>query len=70
MAIIYPSDIAELDQKYQKEPTVLNELNLEKAKLRYYREQLEKNPGDKELAFRVRYHESEVVRLEGELKIA
>ena len=33
MANLYPPEIAALDQIYQKEPTVLNELNLEKAKL-------------------------------------
>ena len=70
MANLYPPDITELDQKYQKEPTVLNELNLERAKLEYYRAQHERNPGDKDLARRISFHESEVVRLEGELKIA
>jgi hypothetical protein len=70
MANLYPPDIAALDRLYQKEPTVLNELNLEKAKLALYRKQLEQNPGDKELENRVRLHEAEVVRLEGELKIA
>jgi hypothetical protein len=70
MVNIYPPHIAELDQKYQKEPTIHNELNLEKAKLELYRKQLEENPGDKELQHRVRIHEAEVARLEGELKIA
>jgi hypothetical protein len=70
MANLYPPEIAALDAIYQKEPTVRNELNLEKAKLDLYRKQLEQNPGDRELAHRVRLHEAEVVRLEGELKIA
>lgn len=70
MANLYPPEIAALDQLYQKEPTVRNELNLEKAKLDLYRKQLEQNPGDNELKSRVRLHEAEVIRLEGELKIA
>lgn len=70
MANLYPPEIAELDQKYQKEPTVQNELNLERAKLNLYRAQLKENPGDKDLERRVIYHESEVTRLEFELKIA
>jgi hypothetical protein len=70
MANLYPPEIAALDQLYQKEPTVLNELNLEKAKLDLYRKQLAQNPGDKELKNRVQLHEAEVIRLEGELKIA
>jgi hypothetical protein len=70
MANLYPPEIAALDQIYQKEPTVRNELNLEKAKLELYRRQLNENPGDKELQRRVQLHEAEVVRLEGELKIA
>ncbi len=70
MANIYPPEIAELDREYQKESTVLNELNLEKAKLKYYKEQLTQAPDDQDLARRVRYHESEVARLEYELKIA
>jgi hypothetical protein len=70
MANLYPPEIAALDQIYQKEPTVQNELNLERAKLDLYRKQLKQNPGDKEMESRVRLHEAEVVRLEGELKIA
>ncbi len=70
MANIYPPEIAALDQMYQKEPTILNELNLERAKLDLYRKELGKNPGDKELERQVRYHEAEVVRLEDELKMS
>jgi hypothetical protein len=70
MANIYPPDIAELDQKYQKEPTIQNELALEKAKLKYYEAQLKENPGDKELERRVNFHREEVVRLEYEVTIA
>jgi hypothetical protein len=70
MTNLYPPEIADLDQKYQKEPTIQNELALEKAKLKLYREQLKESPGDKELQYRVRFHEGEVVRLEAELKIA
>ncbi len=64
MANLYPPEIAAMDQIYQKEPTVLNELNLEKAKLALYGKQLEQNPGDKEMENRVRLHEAEVVRAE------
>ena len=70
MVNIYPPEIAELDRIYQKEPTVLNELNLEKAKLKYYKDQLAQAPDDRDLARRVQYHEGEVARLEYELKIA
>lgn len=70
MPNLYPPEIAELDRIYQKEPTVQNELNLEKAKLELYRKQLKENPDDKELQRRVQLHEAEVIRLEGELKIA
>lgn len=69
MTNLYTPEINELDQKYQKEATVQNELALEKAKLSHYREQLNSNPGDKDLQHRVKYHEAEVVRLEAELKI-
>ncbi|MGA9139711.1 MAG: hypothetical protein WBZ29_05775 [Methanocella sp.] len=70
MANIYPPDIAELDQKYQKEPTIQNELALEKAKLKYYEAQLKADPGDKELERRVNFHREEVIRLEYEVTIA
>ncbi len=70
MANIYPPDIAELDQKYQKEPTIHNELALEKAKLKYYEAQLKENPADKELERRVNFHREEVTRLEYEVTIA
>jgi hypothetical protein len=69
MVNIYPPEIAELDRKYQEEPTVQNELNFERAKLKYYEAQLKENPGDKELQHRVAYHSSEVTRLEYEIKI-
>lgn len=70
MENIYPPEIQALDQKYQREETVQNELALEKAKLNYYREQLKNNPGDSDLQRRVKFHESEVARLEEEIKIA
>jgi len=70
MANIYPPDIAELDSKYQKEPTIHNELALEKAKLKYYEAQLKENPGDKEMERRVSHHRAEVTRLEYEVTIA
>jgi hypothetical protein len=70
MTNLYPPEIADLDSRYQKEPTVQNELALEKAKLKLYREQLKEKPGDRELQRSVEYHESEVARLEAEIKIA
>jgi hypothetical protein len=69
MENIYPPEIQVLDQKYQKEATVQNELALEKAKLNYYREQLKANPGDEDLQRRIRFHETEVARLEMENKM-
>lgn len=70
MENIYPPEIQALDQKYQKEATVQNEIALEKAKLNYYQEQLKTNPEDKDLQRRVRFHETEVARLEMENKMA
>lgn len=70
MESIYPPEIQALDQKYQKESTIQNELALEKAKLNYYKEQLKNNPGDTDLQRRIKFHETEVTRLEGEVKIA
>lgn len=70
MANIYPPDIKELDRKYQEEPTIRNELALEKAKLKYYEAQLKETPWDKELERRVIFHRAEVVRLEYEMTIA
>ncbi len=69
MANIYPPHIKELDERYQKEPTVQNDLALEKAKLEYYGELLQKSPADKELERRVKFHRDEVARLEGEVKL-
>ncbi|WP_424356986.1 hypothetical protein [Methanocella sp. MCL-LM] len=69
MENIYPPEIQALDQKYQKDETLQNELALEKAKLNYYREQLKSNPGDSDLQRRITYHESEVARLEAEIKM-
>lgn len=69
MENIYPPEIQVLDQIYQKEGTVQSELALEKAKLKYYREQLKERPEDSDLRRRVEFHESEVVRLEAEVKL-
>ena len=70
MENLYPPDIQALDREYQKEATVQNELALEKAKLKHYQDQLKENPGDKDLQRRVQFHESEVARLEMEIKMA
>lgn len=70
MANLYPPEVNALDQIYQKEPTVQNELALETAKLNYYRAQLVQSPEDKELQKRVRYHEGEVDRLQVEAEMA
>lgn len=69
MKTIYPPEIQVLDRIYQEESTVQNELALEKAKLSYYREQQKANPGDKDLQERIRFHETEVARLEMEIKM-
>lgn len=70
MENIYPPEIQALDQKYQKEMTVQNELALEKAKLNYYKGQLKDTPEDADLQRRIKFHESEVERLEAEVKMA
>lgn len=69
MGNIYPPEIQALDRKYQEESTVQNELALEKAKLKYYGEQLKNNPGDEDLQRRVKYHDAEVTRLEALVKL-
>jgi len=66
----YNEEIMEADRKYQKEQTVQNELVLEKAKLKFWEEQLKGNPGDKELIQRIKYHRDEVERLEKEIPLA
>ena len=65
----YYEEVMEADRKYQKEPTIQNELALERAKLKYWEEQLRQNPGDKELERRVKYHREEVEHLEKEVHI-
>ncbi|HMK48088.1 MAG TPA: hypothetical protein VK436_15815 [Methanocella sp.] len=70
MENLYPPEIQALDRKYQQEATVQNELALEKAKLKYYQDQQKENPGDTDLHRRIRFHESEVARLEMEIKMA
>lgn len=69
MPNIYPPHIQILDERYQRESTIKNELALEKAKLEYYTEQLSKTPSDKDLERRVKFHRQEVIRLEMESKI-
>ena len=66
----YPPEIRALDEIFQKEETVQNELALEKAKLKYYRDQLRERPDDADLKRHVQYHESEVARLEALVRIA
>ena len=66
---LYPPEIQALDQKYQKEGTTQNELALEKAKLNYYKRQFKDNSEDADLRRRIMFHESEVERLEAELKM-
>lgn len=65
----YNKEIMEADRKYQEEETVQNELALERLKLKFFDDQLKQNPGDKELQARVKYHLSEVARLEGLVKL-
>jgi hypothetical protein len=66
----YNEEIMEADRKYQKEQTVQNELVLEKAKLKYWEEELKGSPGDKELLKKVKYHRDEVERLEQDIPLA
>ncbi len=65
----YNEEIMEADRKYQNEETVQNELALEKLKLKFWNDQLKQSPGDKELQARVKYHRSEVERLEALVKL-
>jgi len=65
----YNEEVMEADRKYQKEPTVLNELLLERAKLKFWEEQLKQSPGDKELKERVKYHRDEVEHLEKDVTL-
>jgi len=65
----YNEEVMEADRKYQKEETVQNELVLEKAKLKYWEEQIKLTPGDKEIEQRVKYHKAEVERLEKDVKL-
>lgn len=70
MENIYPPEIQVLDQKYQKDSTLQNELALEQAKLSYFKRQLIDHPDDADLQQRISFHELEVKRLEAELKLA
>ncbi len=65
----YNEEIMEADRKYQNEETVQNELALERLKLKFWDDQLKQAPGDKELQARVKYHRSEVERLEALVKL-
>lgn len=69
MANIYNEEVREADRRYQSEPTVQNELALEKAKLKFWNQKLKEDPHNKDAIACVRYHQSEVERLEGEVKI-
>ncbi len=65
----YNEEVREADRKYQTEQTVQNELALEKAKLKFWKEQLAQAPDDRELQGRVKYHRDEVVRLEKDVML-
>lgn len=65
----YDAEVMEADRKYQSEQTKENELALEKAKLAYWLKKLKETPNDKEIITRIDYHQSEVARLEGEVKM-
>jgi hypothetical protein len=69
MPNIYDEEVIEADKKYQKEPTLINELSLEKAKLKFWLERCTKNPNDREALGNLKYHQSEVDRLEAEQKM-
>lgn len=65
----FNEEVREADRKYQTEQTVQNELALEKAKLKFWEEQLAQAPDDKELQRRVTYHRDEVARLEKDVTL-
>jgi hypothetical protein len=65
----YDAEVMEADRKYQSEQTKENELALEKAKLAYWLKKLNESPDDKEILMRIDYHQTEVARLEGEVKM-
>jgi hypothetical protein len=65
----YDAEVMEADKKYQSEQTKENELALEKAKLTFWMKMLKENPGDAEIKEHIDYHQAEVARLEGEVKM-
>lgn len=66
---MYNEEMKEADRKYQEEPTLQNELALEKAKLKYWTEECNKNPNDKDALSRLKFHQDEVDRIENEIKL-
>ncbi|MCD1294982.1 hypothetical protein CUJ83_08225 [Methanocella sp. CWC-04] len=69
MTNVYNEEVKEADSKYQKEPTAQNELELEKAKLNFWKKKIESAPGDAEALKNLKYHQAEVERLESEIKL-
>ncbi len=65
----YDTEVTEADRKYQSEQTKENELALEKAKLTFWMKKLKETPDDKEIITRIEYHQAEIARLEGEVKM-
>lgn len=65
----YDAEVMEADKKYQSEQTKENELALERAKLAFWKKQLEETPSDQEIKAHIEYHQAEVARLEGEVQM-
>ncbi len=65
----YNEEVMEADRIYQKEGTVQSELALERARLKFWEEQLKQDPENKDVQHSVRYHRAEVERLEKDIKL-
>jgi hypothetical protein len=65
----YNEEVMKADRIYQKEGTVQSELALERARLKFWEEQLKLDPGNKEVQHSVKYHRAEVARLEKDIKL-
>jgi hypothetical protein len=65
----YNEEVMKADRIYQKEGTVQSELALERARLKFWEEQLKLDPENKDVQRSVKYHRAEVERLEKDIKL-
>jgi hypothetical protein len=65
----YNEEVMKADRIYQKEGTVQSELALERAKLKFYEEQIKLDPDNKDVQRSLKYHRAEVERLEKDIKL-